>query len=161
MRRLSLLLLALTFSLSIVLATNNYEYGPNEYVTISSGASPDGHYAVTAHGEGEYGYDHFHIFLTNAETGKRIGPLEEITDVLDTGAGSYCARWSTDSSHVTIIYRVDRHAPLKEVSYRIANNRAYPLEGPVDADDTDTKYWQDACSGDHPAGRAFGTPVQK
>lgn len=75
------------------------------------------------------GYDNFYIYLFDALSGKRIGPLEEIVDPLDTGAGSYGAKWSQDSSEVTIVYRVDRHAPLKAMTYQLANGRAIPSTG--------------------------------
>jgi hypothetical protein len=41
---------------------------------------------------GELGYDHFHLYLTDAQTGRKIGPLQEIVKILDTGAGSYVAK---------------------------------------------------------------------
>jgi hypothetical protein len=78
-------------------ATSNYEYGPDEYVTVSNGISPDGKFAITAHGGGELGYDNFHLYLTDANTGKKIGPLEEIKETLDTGADAFAAKWSKDS----------------------------------------------------------------
>ena len=108
--------------------TSVYHYGSDEYVTIVSGLSPDGKYAITAHGEGDNGYDHFHIYLTDAVSGKKIGPLEEIVDALDTGADAFCAKWSNDSKTVTIIYRVDqlnRYLPLRAVSYRISERAAH------------------------------------
>src|SRR5438045_8896510 len=105
-------------------ATSNHEYGPDEYVTVSNGMSPDEKYAITAHGGGELGYDNFHLYLTDAISGKNIGPLEEIVEPLDTGAGAFSAKWSCDSKQVTIIYRVDRHAQLKSVRYKVAGRRA-------------------------------------
>jgi hypothetical protein len=39
-------------------------------VTVAKGLSPHGKYAITAHGEGDLGYDNFHIFLTDAVTGR-------------------------------------------------------------------------------------------
>src|SRR5437762_7764394 len=54
------------------LATSNYEYGADEYVTIAKGISPNRKYAITTHGSDEYGYDNFHVYLTNAVTGRRI-----------------------------------------------------------------------------------------
>src|SRR5436190_7878587 len=119
-----LFLSALLLSASLALATSNYEYGPDEYVTVANGISPDGKYAITAHGGGELGYDNFHLYLTDAISGKNIGPLEEIVEPLDTGAGAFSAKWSCDSKQVTIIYRVDRHAPLKSVRYKVAGRRA-------------------------------------
>ncbi len=64
------------------LATSNYDYKPGEYVTVSGGKSPDGRYLIAAHGEGELGYDNWHVYLMDAVTGKRIGPLEEIKDLV-------------------------------------------------------------------------------
>lgn len=140
-------------------ATNCHTYGSDEYVTVAHGTSPDGAYGITAHGTGEYGYVHFHIYLTDAETGKKIGPLEEIKGALDTGASSFAAQWSPDSSTVSIIYRIDRHLPLQVVSYRINKHRAYQLEGPVNVTDEQLHFWQASCQTDQPAARVFGKPA--
>jgi hypothetical protein len=143
------------------LATSNYEYGPDEYVTVSNGISPDGKFAITAHGEGEYGDENFHIYLTDAVTGKKIGPLEEIVETLDTGADAFSAKWSSDSRQVTIVYRVDRHEPLKAVSYRIAGRRAQRIKGPFDVkSDELLKYWQTHSSEAKPSPKIFGTPLK-
>jgi hypothetical protein len=139
-------------------ATSNHEYGKNEYVTVAKGLSPNGKYAITAHGEGDLGYDNFHIFLTDAVTGRKIGPLEEIVDTLDTGADAFCAKWSDDSQDVLIIYRVDRHAPLKAVSYRITKGRAFLIKGPLNATEEQTSYWGKQCSQSQPSEKIFGTP---
>ncbi len=140
------------------LATSNYEYADDEYVTIARGISPNGKYAITAHGEGEYGNENFHIFLTDAVSGKKIGPLEEISDTLDTGAGAFCAKWSEDSQHVLIVYRIDRHMPLQAVSYRIANRRAHLIKGPLDVETALQRYWQKHCMESKPSPKTFGTP---
>jgi hypothetical protein len=143
-------------------ATDNYTYGPTEYVTITDGQSPDGKYAITAHGEGDLGYDNFHLFLFDARTGKRIGPLEEIGGNLDTGAGSFCTLWSRDSGQVSIFYRVDRHAPIKEMTYRIAKGRAFPLTpAPVDVTHDYAWYWSQHCSSRHTSGKTYGKSLQK
>jgi hypothetical protein len=110
-------------------ATSNYTYKPGEYVTIVDGQSPNGEYSVAAHGEGAYGYEHFHIYLMGAKTKKPIGPLKEIKETLDTGADAFYARWSADSRQVSITYRVDRHVAVM-VRYRIENGRAYLINGP-------------------------------
>jgi hypothetical protein len=60
-----------------------------EYVTVTNGRLPDGRYAIAKHGEGDSGYDNWHVYLMDAQTGKEIGPLEEIKDPLDT-ASSFC-----------------------------------------------------------------------
>jgi hypothetical protein len=125
----SILLILVAFATS-AFATANYEYKPGEYVTITNGLSPDGRYSIATHGEGDFGYDNWHVFLMNAQTGKKIGPLEEITDPLDTAAEAYVAEWSPDSSKVAITYRAERHEAVKIV-YRIANRRAYLISGPT------------------------------
>jgi hypothetical protein len=158
-----LILLASIFLLptALVLATSNYEYGPNEYVTVSNGISPDGKWAITARGGGELGYDNFHLYLTDGITGKKIGPLEEIKETLDTGADAFAAKWSRDSEQVIIVYRVDRHAPLKAVSYRISGRRARRIKGPFDVNSEDlVKYWQTYGSGGSVSPKIFGTPLK-
>src|SRR5436853_6136974 len=95
-----------------VRATSNYEYGPDEYVTITKGISPDGKIAITAHGSGELGDENFHLYLTDARTGKKIGPLEEIQYFLNTAANKYAAQWSSDGQQVTIVWLLDRPQPL-------------------------------------------------
>jgi hypothetical protein len=108
-------------------ATSNYEYGPDEYDTIVNGVSPDGKYAIATHGSGDnYRYPGFNADLMNNVTGKRIGPLEEIADNLDTGSNAFAAKWSADSISVYVVYRISRHEPLQAVTYRIAKGRAYP-----------------------------------
>lgn len=155
--RLLAISLVAGLSLGPVGATFNYEYGDDEYVTVAAGQSPDGKYAITAHGGGELGLDHFHIYLTDAVKGKKIGPLEEIDCVLDTGAGAFAAKWAKDSSEVTIVNRYDRHEPLQYYTYRIAKGRA-TLTGAGDADKRMGEYWSKHCSEVHPPGKTYGTP---
>jgi hypothetical protein len=144
------------------LGTDNYSYGADEYVTIARGISPDGKWAITAHGEGAYGYDRFHLYLTDAQTGKRIGRLEEIEKILDTGAGSYAAKWSKDSSKVTIVWRWSRQDPFLSITYRMEGRRAIPVtKTPVEKAKSDElgKYWSENCSHSKPTPRRFGTPI--
>jgi hypothetical protein len=110
-------------------ATSNYEYKPDEYVVIADGRAPNGQYSIVAHGEGELGDDNFHLYLMNAQTGKVIGPLDEVRDPLDTGADAFHAKWSADSRQVSITYRVDRRESAM-VRYRIDNGRAVLISGP-------------------------------
>jgi len=130
-----LLLSALSAGLAAIVlapraeATSNYEYKPNEYVVVNQGRSPDGKYSIATHGEGDDGYEHFHVYLMDAQKGTTIGPLEEIKDTLDTGADAFNARWSADSRQVAISYRVDRHA-MMTIRYRIENRRAHRISGP-------------------------------
>jgi hypothetical protein len=121
--------LGLAFVSSVARATSNYAYKPSENGVITDGVSPNGQYSIATHGEGELGYAKFHVYLINAKTGKRIGPLEEIKETLDTGPDAFYARWSADSSQVAIRYRVDRHSAM-EVRYRIANQSAHLISGP-------------------------------
>ncbi|MDQ2867100.1 MAG: hypothetical protein M3R59_01610 [Verrucomicrobiota bacterium] len=153
--------LGLVLSAGMARATSNYAYGPDEYDTVAAGISPDGKLAITSHGDGDDGYDNFHLYLTDAMTGKKIGPLTEVAETLDTGADAFAAKWSADSRQVTIVYRVDRHAPLKAVSYRIANLRAQLIKGPFDvkADDL-IAYWQAHSSNAQPSPKIFGTPLK-
>jgi hypothetical protein len=154
---------ALLISATAARATSTYHYGADEYVTIASGISPNGEYAITAHGEGEEGSDNFHIFLTDAASGKKIGPLTEISEWLDTGADAFCAKWSEDSTTVTIVYRwVDRKT-FKAISYRINKGRARRLKGPYNVKEPELfAFWMDHCSGrqSQPSPKIFGTPVK-
>ena len=153
--RLPHFLPALLLSAAVALATSNYEYGPNEYVTISNGMSPNGKYAITAHGEGEGGIDNFHLYLTDATSGQNVGALAEVVDTLDTGANAFAAKWSRDSQQVTIVYRIDRHEPLKAVSYRISEGRPRCIKGPFDVkSDELLRYWRRS----KPSKKVFGTP---
>ncbi len=112
------------------MATAEYHYKPNEYVTIVDGQSPNGQYAIASHGEGESGFTNFHVYLMDAQAGKKIGPLEEIKIVLDTAATAYYAKWSADSKQVSITYREERHVAVM-VRYRIEGGRAFRMSGPV------------------------------
>src|SRR5881394_699703 len=71
--RLLLFVSILLLPIISVWATWNYEYGPDEYVTIAKGISPDGKIAITAHGSGELGDEHFHLYLTDGAPAKRSG----------------------------------------------------------------------------------------
>jgi len=155
----------LIFLATTAWATFNYEYGPDEHVTISNGISPDRKYAITAHGAGDMGYDNFHLYLFEADTGKKIGPLEEVTStgILDTGAGAYGAKWSKDSSEVTILYREDRHTPLKSMTYHLVKGRAIPsTKVPMDITDVALmNLWGTLCSNTNPPVKIFRTELKK
>ena len=160
--RVALFVSAFVLPITFALATSNYQYGRDEYVTVATGISPDGQYAITAHGGGELGYDNFHLYLTDVGTGKNFGPLKEIIETLDTGANAFSAKWSSNSKHVIIIYRVDRHAPLKAVKYRIAGRRARCIKGPFNVTSEElAKYWRDHSSGTAPSPKTFGTPLHR
>ena len=122
--------LGLTLLSPLAQATSNYAYKPDEYVVITGGLSPDGQYSIATHGEGELGYGNFHVYLMKAKTGKKIGPLEEIKDNLDTGADAFRAQWSADSRQVLIRYRIDRHVTVA-IRYGIEKGHAYRISGPT------------------------------
>jgi hypothetical protein len=161
--RLLLFVSRLLLQVVSVRATWNYEYGPDEYVTVANGISPDGKIAITAHGSGELGDENFHLYLTEAGTGKKNGPLEEIKEFLDTAGNAFAAQWSSDGKQVTIVWRVDRHEPLKAVSYRITGRRAQKIKGPFNVKDGDAleKFFVQECSGDgKPSPKIFGTSLK-
>ena len=89
---------------------------------------------------------------------EKLAVLKEIVDVLDTGAGAFCAKWSKDSDKVVIIYRVDRRT-LDAASYRISDGQARLVEGPTEVtSEEQTSYWRDQCSDSKPSEKIFGTP---
>jgi hypothetical protein len=127
---------ALLLSVTSASATSNYNYKQCEYITITRGMSPDKKWAIKAHGEGEDGYDKFHLYLVDVGSDKVIGPLTEIFETLDTGAEAFVATWSEDSTRLMITYRVDRQAPLKAIVYKLAKGRAFPeSKKPLDVTD--------------------------
>ena len=111
-------------------ATSNYEYKPGEYAIVEGGMAPDKQHSIAAHGDGEGGSDNFHIYLMAEPDHRKIGPLEEIKDILDTGPDAYAANWSKDSGFAAISYRSDRHIRAINI-YRIGARRAYPIDGPL------------------------------
>jgi len=162
-KKISTVLCVWLFSIIGGWATSNHEYGSDEYDTVVNGLSPDGKYAIATHGSGDnYGYTDFRVYLMNNVTGKKIGPLEEIADNLDTGSDAFAAKWSTDSSFVYVVYRISRQEPLQAVTYRISRGRAYPSTSwHVDASPEQVAYWQKYGSGITPSGKIFGTPKPK
>src|SRR5438477_8440567 len=102
-------------------ATSNYEYGPDEYVTVTKGISPDGKIAITAHGSGELGDENFHLYLTDAGSGKKIGPLEEIKEFLDTAADRFAAQWSRDGQEDN---RLEGRSARAAQGDRVAHHRS-------------------------------------
>jgi hypothetical protein len=111
-------------------ATAEHRYGPGEYDLIDHGLAPDQQYAIVAHGDREGNPEHLRLFLVDARTYRRIGPLEEVNDAgLDTAPEAFHARWSPDSRHVALSYRTDRHVNALRI-YRIEHRRAFPVSGP-------------------------------
>jgi hypothetical protein len=108
-------------------ATAEHRYGPGEYDLIDHGLAPDGQYAIVAHGDQEGA--HLRLFLVDARTQRRIGPLEEADAGFDSAAEAYHALWSPDSRHVALSYRTDYHVNALLI-YRIEHHRAFPVSGP-------------------------------
>jgi hypothetical protein len=161
--RLLFLILPLLFT-ALAHATGTHEYGADEYVTVSAGLSPDGKFAITAHGSSDSdGYTGFHLYLTDAITGRKIGVLKEVAGSLNSDASSFAAKWSSDSHQVTIVYQVGRHVPLKAVSYRIVGHQARRFKGPFDVDYDDELgiYWGNPTLGPAPDPKIFGTPLNR
>lgn len=143
---------------SSALATANYEYGADEYVTISQGLSPDGKFAITAHGKGKLGYDDFHLYLTNAMTGEQMGTLIEVDPILDTAAFAFGAIWSKDSRAVTIVWRWSRQDPLQAITYNVTPTRASPRTRKAVEANEFIKFWRGNCSNYSATPRRFGSP---
>jgi hypothetical protein len=126
----SLCVVAITAALtSGAWATSNCEYKPGEYVPIHHGVSPNGRYAIAAHGSGYLGYDHFQLYVVDAKTRQPLAGLKEPKDpFVDTGADAYYAQWSADSKEVSIIFRAERHLAVR-LRYRISDGHARRIEG--------------------------------
>ncbi len=77
-------------------ATAEYDYGPDEYVIIDGGLSPDARTSLAAHAAGTRG--DFHVRLMAEPAHRRIAMLDDISDDnnLDTKASAYHAEWSKD-----------------------------------------------------------------
>jgi hypothetical protein len=159
-----LFLIPLLLLTALAHTTRAHEYGADEYVTVSKGLSPDGKFAITAHGSSDLdGLHGFHLYLTDAITGKKIDVLKEVVDVLHSDASDFSARWSSDSQQVTIVYQVGRHVPLKAISYRIVDRHARRSKGPFDVKEDEPlwEYWGNPCFGSCPDPKVFGTPLSR
>jgi hypothetical protein len=110
-------------------ATDNHAYKPDEYAVISGGRSPDGHWDVVAHGEGEYGDDNFDLYLIDESAHGTPIPLH-ISDYLDTAPLSLVALWAPDSAHVAILNRIDRHV-LSLHLFGIADGKVQSIDVPL------------------------------
>lgn len=111
-------------------ATSNRTYKKKEYALIKGGRSPDRRHALATHGNGEFGYDNFHVYLMAEPGHRRLTPLPDIgADVLDTGPDAFWAAWSPDSRNVAVSYRINRHV-METKLYRIEGARARRITGP-------------------------------
>src|SRR6266436_6403489 len=96
------------------------------FLVIDGGTSPDKKFSIVT-GENKAG--EFGVYLRDAQTKKLIGQLEEVATGLDSAPDAYHAHWSSDSKHVGVSSRADRHL-TRNVIYRIENRRAYAVETP-------------------------------
>jgi hypothetical protein len=112
-------------------ATDEHDYDSREYAIIRDGLAPDKHKSLASHGEGPGGRDHFHVWLMAEPSHRKIAALEDISDKnnLDTGPDAYHSFWSTDSRHVAVGFRSDRHVVELNL-YAIEHFRAHLVPGP-------------------------------
>jgi hypothetical protein len=140
----------------------NYTYGADEYDTVINGISPNGELAITSHGGGELGYDDFHLDLTDVATGRNISDPQGGRSAPRYQRDAFAAKWSSDSKQVTVVYRVDRHEPLKAVSYRITGEHLRLDKGPLDVkSEALMKYWQKYGAGSLKSPKVFGKRVKQ
>ncbi len=109
-------------------ATDNYAYEKGEYVTISDGLSPDGHWSIAAHGDGELGSDQFDLHLLREPSHQKVASLR-IKEVLDTGPLSFIGVWAPDSSRVAVLFRSDRRV-LELRLFAVAKGKVQSIEVP-------------------------------
>jgi hypothetical protein len=112
-----------------VVATDNHSYKADEYATISGGRSPDGHWSIAAHGEGEAGYGNFDLYLMREPAHEGAAPLHT-GGSLDTAPLSIVAVWAPDSKHVALLHRIDRHV-LNVQLFALADGKAHPIKVPL------------------------------
>jgi hypothetical protein len=100
-------------------------------LTIHDGLAPGKQLSLATHGDGELGYDDFHVWLMAEPAHRRIVALDGISsdNILDTGAESFHAVWSKDSRHVGVGHRSSRHEVELDL-YRVEGRRAHAITGP-------------------------------
>ena len=130
-RILAILSTFLALAASPARATDNHEYAKGEYAIISDGLAPNKRLSLAAHGEGELGDSNFHIWLMAEPAHRKLAALDDISsdNNLDTGPASYHAQWSTDSRHVAVSFRRERHVVQLSI-YEIDGNRTRLSDGP-------------------------------
>jgi hypothetical protein len=112
-------------------ATDSHDYGKGNYPIIRDGLAPNKRFSLAAHGGGDGGTGNFHVWLMAEPAHRRIAALAGIgaDNNLDTGPDSYRAAWSSDSRHVAVSWRSERH--LVELNiYAIENGVARLVSGP-------------------------------
>ena len=112
-----------------VAATDNYSYKDGEYMVISGGRSPDARWSVAAHGGGDAGYEHFDLYLMREPSHEKLAPLR-IGDSLDTSPLSIIALWASDSKHVVVLNRSNRHV-LDVRLFAVAEGKVRSIKVPL------------------------------
>jgi hypothetical protein len=111
-------------------ATSSYAYGADDYLPIDKATSPDGHFSILAHGEGDLGSENFNLHLALEPDHRRIGTFfTEDTPYLDTDPVDFHAVWAPDSTHVGIRYRADRRF-VDTLLYSVTDKGAVAVQGP-------------------------------
>lgn len=123
--------LLMALGLTPTRATDTHEYEKDEYAIIRGGMAPDRHLSLASHGDGMGGSENFHVWLMAEPGHRKIMTLDDISsnNNLDTGPDAYHATWASDSRHVAVNFRSDRHV-LELNLYRIENRRARLVSGP-------------------------------
>jgi len=122
-------ILLLLLSTRQVTATDNYCYKADEYAIVNGGHSPNGRWSVAAHGEGDYGYGDFDLYLMREPAHEKLVPLR-IRDYLDTGPGSIVALWAPNSAYVAVLNRSDRRVLDLRV-FGVADGKVKPVKVPL------------------------------
>lgn len=111
-------------------ASSNHEYAADEFAPITDAVSPDGRFAVVAHGEGDLGIDKFALHLARRPGDRPIAVLPGSDETfLDTAPEAFRAIWAPDSRHVAVDFRADRHERAT-VLWSVAGGRAARVTGP-------------------------------
>ena len=106
-----------------------------EPIIIPGGTSPSGEFAIAVYVDKSSGDLDLidaptpNVYLIDAKTKKRIGPLEEV-DTSGAGWGSTAsnvsAQWSPDSKYLIITFRAGKYMRCYEL-YQVKGRRAIPV----------------------------------
>lgn len=110
-------------------ATSNHEYAADEFAPIADAVSPDGRFAVVAHGEGDLGIENFALHLARPPGNRPIARLPGSEETfLDTAPTAFQAIWASDSRHVAVSFRADRHERATAL-WSVADGRVARVAG--------------------------------
>ena len=113
-------------------ATATYSYKNGEYLVVRDGYAPNKRFSIASHGDGKSGDGNFHLYLMAEPAHTKIAPLGDIgsDNTLDTAPDAYHATWSTNSRHVAVSFRSDRHV-AETYLYSIHDRRTHLVGGPA------------------------------